>query len=241
MNPEPRFGVFYFFAALAYFFAVFLRYKIKPTPVKKKILILLLAVVGVAYAYRTIHYKVLHGHIPPTDVERTRAKAQEALTYCKAKGFNTDFCLLADMSIHSGRNRLFLYDFKKNTITRKMLVGHGCGNYPWSFDFSKEHPSFSNVDGSHCSALGKYKIGQRGYSNWGINVKYELHGLEATNSNALARFIVFHSWEKVADEEVYPNGTAEGWGCPTISNANMRIIDPLLQKVDKPVLFWMYQ
>ena len=35
---------------------------------------------------------------------------------------------------------------------------------------------------SYCSSLGKYKVGIRSYSKWGINVHYKLHGLEATNN-----------------------------------------------------------
>jgi hypothetical protein len=89
--------------------------------------------------------------------------------------------------------------------------------------------------------LGKYKIGERGYSNWGINIKYSLHGLEASNSNAFKRLIVFHSWEVVQDEEIYPDGTPEGWGCPTISNKSMKLTDPLLKLSEKPVLMWIYK
>jgi hypothetical protein len=55
------------------------------------------------------------------------------------------------------------------------------------------------------------------------------------------RTIVFHSWEKVPDEEVYPNGTPEGWGCPKISNNSFKIIEPLLQSRSQPVLMWIYK
>ena len=145
-----------------------------------------------------------------------------------------------DMSVFEKYGTVISYDFTKKEITNSMLVGHGCGKSPWSFDFSKEKPTFSNVDGSHCSSLGKYKIGERAWSDWGINVKYVLHGLEKTNNNAQSRYIVFHSWKKVSDTEIYPDGTPEGWGCPTISNNNMKIIDKLLKKSTKPVLMWMY-
>lgn len=177
---------------------------------------------------------------PIVNIDRLRAKSVEAIDFCRSKKFNTDFCILADMSLHSGVKRLFVWDFNKDTILYSFLVGHGCGNYPWSFDFSKSNPGFSNEDGSHCSALGKYKIGERGFSEWGIKIKYILHGLDKTNSNALARTIVFHSWEKVSDNEVYPEGTPEGWGCPTISNNSMKIIDPKLKSSEKPVLLWIY-
>ncbi|MDI9257345.1 murein L,D-transpeptidase catalytic domain-containing protein [Flavobacterium sedimenticola] len=207
----------------------------------KKKLVFLLLFIGALCSYKTIdtHYK--RHHKPKADVSKTHTMAQEALAFCKKNGYNSDFCILIDMSIHSGLNRFFVYDFTKNTISHKMLVGHGCCDYPWSQDWSKSNPTFSNVDGSHCSALGKYKIGKRAWSDWGIHVKYVLHGLEPTNSNAESRYIVFHSWEKVADTETYPIGTPEGWGCPTISNANMKKIDPILKASAQPVLMWIYK
>ena len=177
---------------------------------------------------------------PIIDIDKTNIKAKEALKFCKSKNFNTNFCILIDMSLHSGLKRFFIYDFTKNEISQKYLVGHGCGNNAWSSDDSKENPIFSNEDNSHLSSLGKYKLGERSYSNWGVNVKYLMHGLEKTNDNALKRVIVFHSWEKMSDDEVYPDGSPEGWGCPTVSNNAFKEIDPLIKKSHKPVLIWIY-
>lgn len=177
---------------------------------------------------------------PELDLIKTKKKAEEALKFCRNKKMNTNFCILIDMSLHSGVNRFIIWDFNKNKITKKYLVGHGCGTNSWSKDESKENPKFSNEDGSHLSALGKYKLGERGRSDWGINVKYLMHGLEETNNNALKRFIVFHSWNLMSDKEVFPNGSPEGWGCPTISNNAMRAIDPMIQKSGKSVLMWVY-
>jgi len=146
----------------------------------------------------------------------TKQKANEALVYCQTNKFNTDFCILIDMRVHSGLKRFFVWDFNKDTITHSFLVSHGCGSNPWATDYTKENPFFSNENGSHCSSLGKYKIGQRAYSNWGVHIKYVLYGLEKSNSNALARYIVFHSWEATPNEEIYPDGTPEGWGCGSI-------------------------
>ncbi|SEW47347.1 L,D-transpeptidase catalytic domain [Chryseobacterium wanjuense] len=177
---------------------------------------------------------------PEINVNKAKSKAGEALKFCLSKGFNTDFCILIDMSVHSGVKRLLIWDFKNNSVSKKYLVGHGCGANPWSSDGSKNDPEFSNEDGSHLSSLGKYKLEGRGYSDWGINVKYLMHGLEKTNSNALKRFIVFHSWNLMSDDDVFPEGSPEGWGCPTISNNAMREIDPMLQNSKKPVLMWIY-
>lgn len=207
----------------------------------KKAILLIIIITVSAFGYNTYNKSKAKNNKPKIDVSTIENKAKEALVFCKKNDFNQDFCLLIDMSIHSGLNRFFVYDFKKSSISKNILVGHGCGKYPWSFDFTKENPSFSNVDGSHCSSLGKYKIGVRAWSDWGIHVKYVLHGLENTNSNAQSRYIVFHSWEKVPEKEIYPDGTPEGWGCPTISNKNMKLIDPMLKASKKPVLMWIYK
>lgn len=174
------------------------------------------------------------------NLEKLKSKADEAFKFVEAKKYNAEFCILVDMSLHSGVNRFFVWDFAKQEISHQFLVGHGCGSASWSSDDTKENPSFSNVDGSHLSSLGKYKLGARGTSEWGIGVKYLMHGLEENNSNALPRFIVFHSWNLMSDAEVYPKGSPEGWGCPTISNNALKTLDPMLQKSKKPVLFWMY-
>lgn len=186
------------------------------------------------------NHKLLVEKKPEADHSKTKQKAEEALKFCQSNNLNTDFCILIDMSLHSGVKRFFVWNFKSNTLSKQYLVGHGCGSQPWSMDGSKDTPEFSNEDGSHLSSLGKYKLEGRGYSEWGINVKYLMHGLEKTNSNALKRFIVFHSWNLMSDEEVFPNGSPEGWGCPTISNNAMKEIDPVIQKSTKPILMWIY-
>ncbi|MFY1047160.1 murein L,D-transpeptidase catalytic domain-containing protein [Chryseobacterium sp. GP-SGM7] len=178
---------------------------------------------------------------PVLDFNKTKGKAIEALQFCKDNKLSTDFCILIDMSLHSGVKRFVIWNFKEQKITGQYLVGHGCGTNSWSSDESKNDPSFSNADGSHLSSLGKYKLSGRGYSDWGIHVKYLMHGMENSNSNALKRFIVFHSWNLMSDQEVFPNGSPEGWGCPTVSNNAMRIIDPIIQQSQKPVLMWIYK
>lgn len=178
---------------------------------------------------------------PIVNMTTLRSKSKEALTFCKTKKFNTEFCILIDMSLHSGVKRFFVWDLKGDSVMHSFLVGHGCCANPWSQDASKDSPNFSNVDGSHCSSLGKFKLGERAYSDWGINVKYIMHGLDKTNDNARARLIVFHSWEVVSDTEVYPAGTPEGLGCPTISNNSMKIVDPKLKASKQPVLMWIFK
>ncbi len=173
--------------------------------------------------------------------DRLISKGTEAKTYCDENNFNQKFCILIDMSIHSGKKRFYIYNFKQKKVTHKYLVSHGCGNSRWADEESKNNPKFSNTVDSHLSSLGKYAIGDRGWSNWGVHAKYNLHGLEISNSNALERFIVFHSWDIIPNKEVYPYGTAEGWGCPAVSNESFKEIDKLLKNQTKPTLMWIYK
>lgn len=173
--------------------------------------------------------------------ERIKAKASEALQYCKKHHLDTSFCILIDMKIHSGKNRLFVFDFQKGKSVKKGLVSHGCGINAWAWDETKTNPVFSNTPESHLSSLGKYAIKERGWSNWGINVNYKLDGLEASNSNARKRVIVLHSWDEVPNMEIYPDGTPEGWGCPAVSNEMMKYLDKKLKQTDKDVLLWIFR
>lgn len=175
------------------------------------------------------------------DASKLKKQSEEAFKFCKKNRYDTLNCILVDMSVHSGNNRFMVWDFSKDTVLFAGLVSHGCGLKPWGKDRSKEEPVFSNKHDSHCSSLGKYKIGARGYSQWGIKVNYLLHGLEGSNSNALSREIVLHSWEDIPDEELYPRGTPEGWGCPAVSNELLKKLDPLLRNKSKPVLLWIYR
>jgi hypothetical protein len=181
---------------------------------------------------------------PKTEFEQEKdlgLKAQEAERFCLDNGMNQDFCILIDMDKHSGKNRFYVWNFRDQSPIAEYLVAHGCGNNPWSLDDSRTNPKFSNTEDSHLSSLGKYKIGDRGWSNWGVNINYRLHGLDETNSNSNKRDIVFHSWEEIADAEVYPAGTPEGWGCPAISDKAFLAVDKLLKHKTKPTLMWIYK
>ncbi|MFD1603923.1 murein L,D-transpeptidase catalytic domain-containing protein [Flavobacterium artemisiae] len=163
---------------------------------------------------------------------------KQAQLFTKANNYNQDFFFLIDLGKHSGLKRFFVYDFKKNKIVKSYMVSHGCGDAAWGGEMNKENAPISNVADSHCSSIGKYMISSRGVSQWGIKVNYLLMGKDKTNSNALSRAIVLHSWNAIPDDEIYPNGTPEGWGCPAVSNESMKEIDEML-KVNKRVLMWI--
>jgi len=167
-------------------------------------------------------------------------KAKEALSFCEMNECSTDFCILIDMKIHSGKHRMFVYDFKKQEVERKALVAHGAGK--GNKTSTGEKPLFSNEKGSWLTSLGKYKIGERSYSQWGINVHYKLHGLEESNSNAFERIIVLHSYTPISTEEIYPFHLPMGWslGCPVTDDETMTWLDAKLKNAKMPVLLWIF-
>lgn len=164
-------------------------------------------------------------------------KIEEAFLFCKKQKLDSGIAFFVDMRVHSGKARFFIYDFKQRKIIHTGLCCHGFGQ-----ESTCETPVFSNVSGSNCTSLGKYKTGLRAYSNWGINIHYKLHGLESTNSNAFQRLVVLHSYDLIEETEIYPSHLPLGWsmGCPVISNNLMTSIDTLLQARKKPVLLWIY-
>jgi hypothetical protein len=173
--------------------------------------------------------------------ERTKQKAEAAKQYCVDNTMNTDICILIDMSVHSGKKRMFIWDLAADTLIAKGMCSHGCCDSGWSVDATKSEPRFSNIPESHCGSLGKYKLGARGWSSFGIHVNYKMHGLELTNNKAYERYIVFHSWNVMSNEETFPYGSPESWGCPAVSNDFMRYVDELLKQEEENVLMWIYK
>lgn len=171
-------------------------------------------------------------------LDRLKLKADTLKLFCEKNKYNTDFCFLIDFSIHSGKKRIFVWDFKGDSIKYGGLVCHGYG-----LESTQSKPVFSNKEGSYCSSLGKYKIGVRAHSSWGINVHYKMHGLEKTNSNAFKRIVVLHSHTPVPNFQTYPVHLPLGYsqGCPVISNDLMKKVDLLLKNTKKPPIMWIYK
>jgi hypothetical protein len=189
--------------------------------------------------------KVYHSSIaaisisPQKEIKDYSLFHEEAFSFTKENSFNEDYYFLVDLNLHSGKNRFFIYDFKTRKVVDRKLVTHGSCDKFEDNETKWEKAKFSNKRDSHCSSKGKYKIGKRDYSSWGINVKYWLHGLEESNKSAVERVVVLHSWDAVEKEEVYPKFSPLSWGCPAVSNEFMKKLDEQLQKSDKPVLLWI--
>jgi len=170
-------------------------------------------------------------------IEHLRQKAVTAKEYCKVKQLSEQYCILVNFDIHSGKQRLFVWDYAADTILFSSLCAHGMGR-----NSTVEKPVYSNDEGSYCSSLGRYKIGISSYSQYGINIHYKLHGLEPTNNNAFKRIVVLHSHSPIPDRDIYPRHLPLGFslGCPVISDAAMSKTDSLLKESKKSLLLWIY-
>lgn len=161
-----------------------------------------------------------------------KQKAQAAKKYTAQKGFNADRCFLIDMGLPSGENRFFIYDLKKDTIIASAPVAHGnC------FEYWLEGRRYSNVVGSGCTSLGKYKVGSHYTGKFGYS--YKLHGLDSTNNNAFERTVVLHSHSCVPESAV-SDDICQSNGCPTVGPLFLEKLKLIINNSRKPLLLWIY-
>lgn len=165
-------------------------------------------------------------------MEKLEQKAADAKKFAEKKGFNETTCFLIDMSLASGQNRFFIYDLKKDSIQAAGPVAHGnC------FEYWLEGRRYSNVVGSGCTSLGKYKIGTSYTGKWGYS--YKLHGLDSTNSNAFERTVVLHSHSCVPETGT-TDEICQSNGCPTVSPGMLLKLKAIINNSKKPLLLWIY-
>lgn len=165
-------------------------------------------------------------------LKKAKEKAQEARSFVNGKNYNNSIVFLLDMNIPSGNERFFVYHLKKDSVTHSGLVTHGSCN-EWFLEGRK----YSNVEGSGCTSLGKYKIGKSYYGQFGL--AWKLYGLDAGNSNAFKRYVVLHSHDCVPDSEINEE-LCQSLGCPTVSPNFLKTIKPMIDSSEKAVLLWIY-
>ena len=164
--------------------------------------------------------------------EKLEQKAAAAKLFVQKKGYNENVCFLIDMSLASGQTRFFIYDMKKDSILSKGLVAHGnC------FEYWLEGRRYSNVVGSGCTSLGKYKIGAFYTGKFGYS--YKLHGLDSSNNNAYERTVVLHSHSCVPQGEV-ADEICQSNGCPTVALDFLQQLKSIINNSKKPLLLWIY-
>ena len=174
-----------------------------------------------------------HHQFAAHSLKKIKLKAAEAKLFVQQKGYNDAICLLADMSLPSGQNRFFVYNFNKDTLLNSGLVTHGRCNQYWL-----EGRKYGNTVGCGCTSLGKYKVGNSYNGRFGL--AYKLYGLDKTNDKAFQRFVVLHAHDCVPETEV-KDDICQSDGCPTVSPGILQWLKPVINESKKPVLLWMYE
>ena len=156
----------------------------------------------------------------------------DIITYTIKHKLNSHYCFLIDMKIASGLKRFYVYDLKKDTVLQAGLVTHGSSNH------DTDSVLFSNIPGSNCTSLGKYKIGKSYRGKFGL--AYKLYGLDKTNSNAFNRFVVLHSHLCVPENEIAPREICKSWGCPTVAPIFLAQLKTYIEKSPAPIMLWIF-
>lgn len=161
-------------------------------------------------------------------------KIEEAWSYVREQDMNQRFCILIDYSLHSGSNRLWVWDFENKHILFECPVAHGRGK---GKHLRRSVAKFSNEEDTWLSSLGKCQVAERYHGRFGIS--YRLDGLDDTNSNIRKRCIVLHSYYTVPPKPSFPLPSGRSKGCVQVAKRNMDILDKYLQNQDK-VLMLIY-
>lgn len=112
----------------------------------------------------------------------------------------TELVGVSDFTNPSRVPRFHLLDMGSGKIT-SLLVAHGRGSDPAHQGWVQR---FSNEVGSAASSAGAYRTGDYYVGKHGRSMR--LHGLDATNSNALNRAVVVHGAWYVGPEMVRSHG-----------------------------------
>lgn len=161
--------------------------------------------------------------------------AAELLPFCRERGYNDRVALLWDLSRHSGRRRLAVWTFRKGCAEYVFVVSHGSGS-------AESHvrsacARVSNEDGSHLSSEGRALVAERYMGSYGV--AYRLDGLDETNASLRPRCVVLHGWRYTTHLPIWPVATVGSWGCPVVSPRDMEMLDSILQREQRVVL-WAY-
>lgn len=162
-----------------------------------------------------------------------QSKISEIKNFVKGKNYNQDLAVFINFKIHSGKYRYFVYDLKNDKILQKAIVSHGSGSVIPNSNVLK----FSNIEGSYQSSLGKYEIKESYIGKFGKS--YRLNGLEDTNSNALQRAIVLHSYGCVSDKESQ-NPACLSLGCPMLSTNAFNQTAKYIDQSKQPIILYTF-
>jgi hypothetical protein len=157
----------------------------------------------------------------------------------KHKQYNQDIIFLIDMKIFPGKNRFFVYSYAQNKVIDKGLVAHGAGSDMVDADGNivEGMLSFSNVPNSLKTSLGKYAVGGSYIGQFGKS--YLLYGLDSSNSNALERNIVLHTYKNMPENE-QQHLLIRSYGCPMVSPQFFSRLEKIIDASPQKILLYIY-
>ena len=170
------------------------------------------------------------------NIEPFRQHAAELKTFCEQNGYNDRFALLWDLSLHSGRRRFVVWNYAENRVERAFVTSHGSGSRRKKR--LSAYAEVSNESDSHLSSVGRALVAERYIGRYGV--AYRLDGLDATNSALRKRCVVLHSWRHTTPFPIWPLPSVGSWGCPVLSRRSMAILDEILQR-EQRVILWAYK
>ncbi|MBB4805379.1 hypothetical protein HNP38_000651 [Chryseobacterium defluvii] len=168
-----------------------------------------------------------------TAIHLPKSKILEIKNYVKGKKYNQDLAVFINFKIHSGKYRYFVYDLKNDKVLQQAVVAHGSG----SVVQNSNTLAFSNIEGSYQSSLGKYEIRESYVGKFGKS--YRLQGLDSTNSNAMQRAIVLHSYYCIPDKES-EQPACLSLGCPMLSANAFKQSAQYIDHSGKPIILYAF-
>jgi L,D-transpeptidase catalytic domain len=165
--------------------------------------------------------------------EKLRCYIVSVKKFAAANHYETRLCLLADMTIPSGKRRFVVYDLANDSIIISGLVAHGSCDKGF-----QEAARFSNTLNSGCSCFGRFRVGKSYRGKFGL--AYKLYGLDSSNNNAYQRNIVLHAYPDVPDDETYPLPICNSRGCPMVSPGFLRHLQSYIDNSRKPILLCIF-
>lgn len=160
-------------------------------------------------------------------------KIEQVKGFIKGEKYNQELAIFINFRIPSNKFRFFIYDLKNNKVLEKAIVAHGSG----SVVKGTNNLTFSNTENSYQSSLGKYEIGSSYLGKFGK--AYRLKGLDKTNSNALKRAIVLHSYYCISDVETKELACL-GLGCPMLSPNFFKVAEKYIDGSKKPMILYAF-
>jgi hypothetical protein len=141
-----------------------------------------------------------------------------------------DIITVADFSLASNQNRLWVIDLAKKTVLFNTYVAHGSGSG------NAYATAFSNNDQSHQSSLGFYVTGSTYCGKHGCSLR--IAGMDqGFNDKAEARSVVMHSAAYVSASRAKTGSIGRSWGCPAVSP---ELAQPIINTIKDGTCLFIY-